>query len=133
MLLLAGTAPNLRPYSFVFLTCRFDSFSNTHHGYAGHKRELIRDCERDGLRGRQGVGAVRVSRGYDGGVIAVRRLVPVGPNLISRLMELENHRATFRRPPVDVHCNESKFRTGPRIVGSASPMANHVFDNVIGA
>src|SRR5262245_41773277 len=37
MLLLAGTTPNLRPYSLVFLTCRFDSFSNTHHGYAGHK------------------------------------------------------------------------------------------------
>src|SRR5262249_18341726 len=37
MLRLAGTTPNLRPYSLVFLTCRFDSFSNTHHGYAGHK------------------------------------------------------------------------------------------------
>src|SRR5215831_18036166 len=38
MLLLAGTTPNLRPYSLVFLTCRFDSFSNnTHHGYAGHE------------------------------------------------------------------------------------------------
>jgi hypothetical protein len=53
--------------------------------------------------------------------------------LMARLMELDNHRATFRRPPVDVHCNEIKFRTGPRIVGSFPPMATLVFDNVIGA
>src|SRR5262249_10949848 len=107
-------------------------FSNSHHGYAIHKRELIHDCERVGLRGRRDVGAVRLCRGYDGGVIAVRRLVPVGPNLISRLMELDNHRATWR-PPVDVHCNERISRPAPVLVGPAPPMATLVLDNVTGA
>src|SRR5262249_34265985 len=108
------------------------SLSNNHHGYAIHKRELIHDCERVGLRGRRDVGAVRLCRGYDGGVIAVRRLVPVGPNLISRLMELDNHRATWR-PPVDVDCNYSNSRRGPRLVGPVSPRATVFLDNVSGA
>src|SRR5262249_39975789 len=108
--------------------------SNNHHGYAIHKRELILDCERVGLRDRQAaVGTVRVSRGYDGGVIAVGGLAPVGPSLMARLMELDNHRATFRRPPVDVQRNETKSRTGRRMVGPAPPMVPLVFDNVIGA
>src|SRR5262249_12190699 len=106
-------------------------FSNSHHGYGIHKRELILDCERVGLRGRKDAGvAMRLSHGYDGGVIAVRRLV--GLNLMTRLMELVNQRATFRRPPVDVQCNVTKFRTGPRIVGLPSPITTLVYDNVIG-
>jgi hypothetical protein len=57
---------------------------------------------------------VRLSRGYDGGVIAVRQLVPVGLNLMARLMELVNQRATFRRPSVNVQCNEIKCGGGVR-------------------
>ena len=62
-------------------------------------------------------------------------VVLVGPNLMARLIELElvNQRATFRRPPVDVQCNVTKFRTGRRIVGSPAPITTLVFDNEIGA
>src|SRR6267154_6871165 len=97
------------------------------------ERELVLDRKRRGERGRKGVGAVRLGHCDDLREIAIGRVVPERLMVTEGLIQVDDDRAVWRRPAMNVDRKVVEFRARRGIVESLLRPVGLALKDEIGA